>query len=149
MADMQAQLALEQKLMQAMNASYTAWQQVNAAHAALSEDQKGLTAKDAIDSAKMLDDALSMLEDGNPDKAGFGPLNRDLGRLLTMAGTADARPAQTIYSAAQEGCDSLNQALTRWQNLNQHEIAALNALLEKNRKPALPAAKVPTSPCTP
>ena len=149
LGDMQAQLALEQMLTQAMNTSYAAWQQVHAAHIALTEDQKGLNTKDATDSAKKLDDALGELEDGKPDKLGFGPLNRDLGRLLTMAGTGDASPAQTLYSAAQEGCDSLSQALKRWQDLNQHEIAAFNALLQKNGKPALPAAKVPTSACTP
>jgi len=147
LGDMQAQLALEQKLSQAMNASYEAWQQVHAAHTALAEDQKGLT-KEAADSAKKLDDALSALEDGKPDKPGFGPLNRDLGRLLTMAGAGDARPAQTLYSAAEEGCDNLNQALTQWQDLNQHEIEAFNAVLQKNGKPALPAAKVPSG-CTP
>ncbi|HET7749085.1 MAG TPA: hypothetical protein VFK81_06875, partial [Terriglobales bacterium] len=148
LGDMQAQLALERKLAQAMNASYEAWQQAHAAHSALSEDQKGLTTKEATDSAKKLDDALSALEDGKPEAPGFGPLNRDLGRLLTMAGTGDSRPAQTLYSAAQEECDSLNHSLTRWQDLNQHEIAAFNALLEKNGKPALPAVKVP-SVCTP
>jgi photosystem II stability/assembly factor-like uncharacterized protein len=148
LGDMQAQLALEQKLAQAMNASYKAWQQVHDAHNTLAEDQKSLTAKETTDSAKKLDDALSALEDGKPDKPGFGPLNRDLGRLLTIAGTGDARPAQTLYSAAQQGCDNLNQALTQWQNLNQHEIAAFNAVLQKNGKPVLPAAKAPLG-CSP
>ncbi|HEY6939247.1 MAG TPA: hypothetical protein VI424_18945, partial [Terriglobales bacterium] len=149
LSDMQAQLALEQKLTQAMNTSYAAWQQVHAAHTALAEDQKALTAKEAADSAKKLDDALSALEDGKPEQPGFGPLNRDLGRLLTMAGSGDARPAQTLYSAAQEGCDNLSQALRRWQDLNQHDIAAFNTLLQKDGKPVLPAATVPTSACTP
>ncbi|MGE5205862.1 MAG: hypothetical protein ACM3PW_09615, partial [Chlamydiota bacterium] len=144
-ADLQAQLALEQKLVQAMDASDEAWQQVHAARTALAGDQKNLTAKDATDAAKKSDDSLAALEDGTPQKPGFGPLNRDLGRLLTMAGTADARPAQTLYTAAQEECTSLNQALARWQDLNQHELAALNSLLQKSGKPALPVAPVPAA----
>ena len=148
-ADLQAQSALEQKLVQAMNTSYEAWQQVHAAHTTLAAAQKSLTAKEATDSAKKLDDALSELEDGKPEQPGFGPLNRDLGRLLTMAGTGDAGPAQTLYSAAREACATLNQALSLWQNLNQHEIAGLNTVLQKNGKPALPAAKVPAAACAP
>jgi hypothetical protein len=147
-ANLQAQSALEQKLVQAMNTSYEAWQQVHAAHTELAAARKSLTAKEATDSAKKLDDALSELEDGKPEQPGFGPLNRDLGRLLTMTGTGDARPAQTLYSAAQEACASLNQALTRWRDLNQHEIDAFNALLQKNGKPTLPSIQAPLG-CAP
>ncbi len=147
-ADLQAQLALEQRLAQAMNSSDEAWQQVHAARTALAVKDKDLTAKDASDSAKRLDDALAALEDGTSQKPGFGPLNRDLGRLLTMVGSADARPAQTLYAAAQEKCDHLNQALASWQALNQHELPALNSLLQKNGKPALPSAQAPPA-CVP
>jgi photosystem II stability/assembly factor-like uncharacterized protein len=148
-ADLRAQLALEQKLAQAMDVSYQAWEQVHAARTALAEDRKSLTAKDALDSVKKLDDALGALEDGDPQRLGFGPLNRDLGRLLTMAGSGDARPAQTLYAAAQEGCANLNQALTRWQDLSQHDFVSFNALLQKAGKPELPGAKMLAAGCTP
>ncbi|HSB75437.1 MAG TPA: hypothetical protein VLC12_07285, partial [Terriglobales bacterium] len=148
-ADYEAQLALERKLSQAMDASDQAWEQVHAARSALANDQKDLSQKDITQPAKKLDDALGELEDGNPQKPGFGPLNRDLGRLMTMAGTGDARPAQTLYAAARDACDSLNQALARWRQLNQQELASFNALLQKNGKPPLPIAQAPASGCAP
>ena len=147
--DLQAQLALEQKLVAAMNSSDEAWQQVHAARTALVSAEKGLSAKDATDAAKKLDTALGELEDGTPQKPGFGPLNRDLGRLLTMTGTGDARPAATLYTAAQEQCADLREALGRWQGLNQRDIPAINALLQKSGKTVLPPATAAPSGCTP
>ena len=149
LADFQAQLALEQKLARAMDTSYAAWQQVHAVRSELGTDGKSLTAKDDTDSAKKLDNALGDLEDGTAQKAGFGPLNRDLGRLMTMAGSGDSRPAQTLYSAAEDACSALSQALAQWQQLNQHELPAFNTVLQKNGKPALPLTKALPAGCTP
>lgn len=149
LADLQAQLALEQKLVHAMDTSDVAWRQVHATRTALQADEKNLTGKESTEPARKLDDALAALEDGDPQKPGFGPLNRDLGRLLTMIGTGDARPAQTLYAAAEGQCAQLNQDLARWQEVNQHELAEFNALLQKNGKTALPVAQPPSSGCTP
>jgi photosystem II stability/assembly factor-like uncharacterized protein len=147
-ADLEAQLALEQKLVNAMDVSDAAWQQVHAARTALQAEDKNLTAKDTSDAAKNLDEDLAALEDGDPQKPGFGPLNRDLGRLLTMTGTGDARPAQTLYAAAEALCGHLNQDLVRWQELNLHQLPAFNGLLEKNGRAALPVITPPGSGCT-
>ncbi|MBV9339541.1 MAG: hypothetical protein JO159_01460 [Acidobacteria bacterium] len=145
-ADLEAQLALEEKLVHAMDVSDAAWKQVHAARTAVEPAEKNAAAKDA---AKKLDIALAALEDGDPQKPGFGPLNRDLGRLLTMTGTGDARPAETLYAAVQAHCGHLDEDLARWQELNQHEVVAINSLLAKDGKGTLPVVTPPGSGCTP
>ncbi|MBV9625497.1 MAG: hypothetical protein JOZ14_16135, partial [Acidobacteria bacterium] len=145
-ADLEAQLALEEKLVHAMDVSDAAWKQVHAARTAVEPAEKNAAAKDA---AKKLAIALAALEDGDPQKPGFGPLNRDLGRLLTMTGTGDARPAETLYAAVQAHCGHLDEDLARWQELNQHELVAINSLLAKDGKGTLPVVTPPGSGCTP
>ena len=66
-----------------------------------------------------------------------------------MTGTGDARSAQTLYVAAEARCGHLNDDLARWQEVNRHELAALNSLLEKNGKKALPVTTPPGLGCTP
>lgn len=58
-------------------------------------------------------------------------------------------PAQTLYTSAREQCADLKEALARWQDLNQHDIPAINRLLHKSGKTALPLATAPLSGCIP
>ena len=142
-ADYDAMLALELTAGRGMAASYDAWNQVHAARQALLAQKAKLgsgsqkTAADAIDA---LDKQLRALEDGNRGAPGFGPMNRDLGRVAGMAGTGDARPATSLQAAATEQCSILDQALERWRNLNATDIMAFNASAQQNGLATLPVA---------
>ncbi|HZW51198.1 MAG TPA: hypothetical protein VFF05_05020, partial [Rudaea sp.] len=106
-ADYDAQLALEQRLTRGMAGSYEAWNQAHAARTALDAQKSKLganAAKAAGDAIAATEKQLDVFEDGTRGTPGFGPLNRDLGRYIEMAGTADGRPSQLLLAAASAQC---------------------------------------------
>jgi hypothetical protein len=48
------------------------------------------------------------------------------------------RPADTVQSAAQQSCDALDKDLANWRQLNEHDLAAFNAVLTANKQAPLP-----------
>jgi hypothetical protein len=142
-ADFEAQLALEQRLDRGMAASYDAWNQAHAARQALRANAEKLGAnptKAANDAIASLDKQLAVFEDGARNESGFGPLNRDIGRLVTMVGTADGAPSQTLVIAVGSQCAELDKALRRWRDLNGKDIAQFNASASQNGLTLLPVA---------
>ncbi len=142
-AEFAAQLALEQRLGRGMAASYDAWNQAHAARTALNGQKEKLGAnapKAAADAIAALDKQLDVFENGARGQNGFGPLNRDIGRLVTMAGTADGAPSQTLAQAAMAECGELDKVLASWRDLNTKEIAAFNSAAAQNGTTALPVA---------
>ena len=140
-ADFQAQLALEQRLNRGMAASYEAWNQVHATRTALTTQKEKLGAnppKNAADEIAALDKQLDAFENGARGQNGFGPLNRDIGRLVTMAGTADGAPSQMLVGAANGECGELDKTLTAWRDLNTKDIATFNSSAQQNGLTTLP-----------
>jgi hypothetical protein len=142
-ADYEAQLALEQRLGRGMAATYEAWNQAHAAHTALTTQKEKLgtnVAKEVGDAMAALDKQLGVFEDGARGETGFGPLNRDIGRYVTMAGTADGRPSQLLAAAATAQCAEIDKALARWKDFNTKDVAQFNASAQQNGLTALPMA---------
>ena len=77
----------------------------------------------------------------------FGPVNRDLARLIFSVESADMRPADTVKAALQQNCDALDKDLAQWQQLNQQEIPSFNQLLAGSKAAALPVATVNMGGC--
>ena len=143
----QRDLALE--IVRGMKSSYDSYEQVAALHKALTEQKKTLPDNDAEtkQALNQIETKIEALEKGTKTAPGFGPVNRDLGRLLFSVENADMRPAQTVQSAVQQLCDALSKDQLIWQQLNEQDILPLNAKAARNKAPALPRITVTMSGC--
>jgi hypothetical protein len=142
-ADLVAQLELAKKLAAWMDGSAAAFNRVIALHGAIKEKTKlpanaGMT-KDLASGVAEFEKQLSALEDGNDAAPGFGPLNRDFGRYLTMVESGDYRPGESAHRAAAEACESLKKNISAWNKLIAEGLPSLNKSLEQAKLPALPA----------
>ena len=131
-----------------MKSSFDAFHQVDALRKALDAVQKSTTASD--DKTKQAADALNKkidaIEKGTRTAPGFGPVNRDLARLIYSVESADMRPADTVKSAVEQNCTVLDKNLTQWQQLNQQDVPAFNNLVAGSK---LPIATVNLGGCKP
>ena len=126
-ADYGAQLAIQLRLDRAMATTFAAWNQVHEARTRLKpQNSKSAEATPEPEEASekkpvTLDDQLKAFEDGSRKRPGFGPLNRDLGRYMEMAGTADGRPSQLLQTAVDAQCAELGKKLAEWKEfIAQH-----------------------------
>jgi hypothetical protein len=134
-----------------MKASHDAYLQAAALRKDLAERQKAL--KDAAgdemkptkDAAASLDKKIEALEKGTRTAPGFGPVNRDLTRLIFSVESADMRPAEAVRSAVQQSCDALDKDLASWRRLSEQDLASFNAMLIAAKLSPLPAAEIGTS----
>ncbi len=88
-AELQSQLDLAQKLTAGMAATYMAYGQAEALHAEAFTDAAG-------------------------PPAGFGPLNRDLTRMLIAVDQSDSPPASQVSEVFQDMCQEVNVTLAKW-----------------------------------
>jgi hypothetical protein len=95
--------------------------------------------KETKDAVAEFEKKIDAVDKGTKRAPGFGPVNRDLGRILFSLESADMRPADAVRSAAEQSCEALDKALANWQHLNQQELAAFNTLLAANQEAPLPA----------
>jgi len=147
--DLVAQRDLALAITRGMKSSYDAFLQVKSVRDALTNAQKALTGADA-DKIKTAADALTKelnaVDKGTKTAPGFGPVNRELARLIFSVENADLRPADTVRAAVQQNCDSLDKDLAQWQQLNQQNVPAFNAM-PAGSKAALPVAVVTMGGC--
>ncbi|HKD86700.1 MAG TPA: hypothetical protein VKB58_18270 [Terriglobales bacterium] len=149
-ADLVDQRDLALQVSRGMKASYDAFHQAESLRAALSERQKSLTASEtqkAKETADALAKKLDAAQKGTRAAPGFGPVNRDLARLIFSIESADMLPGDTVRGAVEQNCQSLARDLAQWQQLNAQDIPALNAMLSETKAPALPVSNVSTQGC--
>ena len=136
-----------------MNSSYRAYNDVRTLRAALAIAQKGLAAnsaaKEASDAAQALDKELRELQDGTNNAPGFGSVNRDVARFVTMIQSGDIRPAKSIIENAAPSCLALQYELARWREINAESLPALNNLLKQNKLSPLRIVTVEKDPLCP
>jgi hypothetical protein len=94
--------------------------------------------KETKDSVAAFEKKIDTIDNGTKRAPGFGPVNRDLGRLIFSVESADMRPAETVQSAAQQTCDALDKDLANWRQLNEKDVADFNKVLAANQKAPLP-----------
>jgi hypothetical protein len=106
--------------------------------------------KEVKDEMAAFEKKLDSIEQGTKAAPGFGPVNRDLSRLIFSVENADMRPADTVQSAVQQSCEALDKDLASWQQLNEQDIGAFNRVLAANQQPALaPVTGIGTAGCRP
>jgi photosystem II stability/assembly factor-like uncharacterized protein len=146
-SDLEAQLALAERIGDMMRASYEAHNGVASLAAELYGRMKALSsnpnAKDASDAAAALMKELFEVSEGANNSPGFGPVNRDLARYLSMVESGDVRPAESASVAVADSCDSLAKAITSLRKINEESLPALNKLLAKYNLSPLRAPSVP------
>ena len=142
-ADLEAQLDLGKKISDMMAASYNSYGELASLRAALAERLKSLSgnpqAKDATDAAAALLKELEEIAEGTNAGGGFGSVNRDMARLMTMVEGGDVRPAETALGTAGESCESLRRSVERLKKVNAESLPALNKLLRQYNLAPLPA----------
>ena len=145
----QRDLALE--VSRGMKSSHDAFHQVDALRAALEERREALdSAGKAIkDAATQLEKKIDDLMRGPRSKPGFGPVNRELGRVIFSLESADMRPAPAVRETVQHQCDALANDLVNWKNLNERELLSLNQSLAQTKIAALPSVTVTLGGCKP
>ena len=140
-ADLADQLDLAQQITRGMKTSSDAFYQVAALRKALAQRTDALKqsetkeTKDAVDNFEKKIDAI---DKGTKRAPGFGPVNRDLARIIFSVESADMRPADTVQSAAQQSCEALDNDLANWRHLNEQDVAAINTVLVANKQAPLP-----------
>jgi len=118
----------------------------------LSDRQKGINPdelKKLKETADALEKKIDAAQNGTHTAPGFGPINRELARLIYSVESADMRPADTVRAAIQQSCDGLDKALVLWSQLNAQDVPAFNATLAANKAQALPVTTVSISGCKP
>lgn len=152
-ADLLAQEELGRKLASWMDETASAYDEVTALGKELADRKKALASaspsKEANDAVAELEKQLSALESGSEESRGFGALNRDLARYLTMIDSADLRPTESARKAAAEACQAYKKDVALWNKLNAETLPALNKHLEQSKLLPLHAAKSHVEPlCT-
>ncbi len=135
-----------------MNASFEAYHQIAALRKALADRQAALGAdemKKLKEASDALDKKIDAAQNGTHTAPGFGPINRELARLIFSVESADMRPADTVRAAIQQSCDALDKALVLWSQLNAQDAPAFNATLAGSKAPPLPVTTVSIGGCKP
>jgi hypothetical protein len=140
-ADLSDQLDLARRITQGMKASSDAFYQVAGLRKALTERTDALKqseTKETKDAVAAFEKKIDAIDNGTKRAPGFGPVNRDLARLIFSVESADMPPADTVRSAAQQNCDALDKDLANWRQLNEQDLAAFNAVLAAGKQAPLP-----------
>jgi hypothetical protein len=111
-----------------MKSSYDAFEKLRTLHKAVTKDKKPQAgqAKAQHEEMDRLEKKFESLEKGTKQAPGFGPINRDLGRLISSVESADIAPTQAVRSAVQQLCDDLDKGLQEFHSLNLQDVPALD-----------------------
>lgn len=152
-ADLEAQLEVARMIDAWMDSSYHSYNEVGALRSALAAAQKALPAnpqtKGLSDALQALDKELVEIQDGTNTAPGFGAINRDVARFVTMIQSGDIRPAKSIIENAAPSCTALQNDLARWRKINSGTLPTLNQVLKQNKMALLPVVAVDKDPTCP
>ncbi|MGC2110052.1 MAG: hypothetical protein WA655_11085 [Candidatus Korobacteraceae bacterium] len=149
-SDLVEQRDLALQITRGMKSSYDAYQQVEGLRKALAERQKAMSDADRQkikEASAALVKKIDAIQKGSNIAPGFGPVNRDLARLIFSVESADMRPAETVRAAVQQNCDALDKDLAQSQQLNEQDVASFNAVLAKSKAAALPLVATGLAGC--
>jgi photosystem II stability/assembly factor-like uncharacterized protein len=137
--DLEAQLELAKQISALMAASYSSYNEVASLRVALAEMKQRLAGKfkDVTAPTTALEKELLEIQDGPSAAPGFGSVNRDLARYMTMIESGDMRPATSARENTQKCCEALKKDLARWRKVNAESVPALNKLLARYKLAAL------------
>jgi hypothetical protein len=128
-AELKRQLDLAQRIASAMGVTYAVYNQA-------AQLQKELAGLPQTEATKEIDGKLRGLTDAAGPPEGFGPLNRDLTRMLIAIDQSDSPPAAEVVEAYSGMCQEVQAALSRWNEIRTTDLPKLTI----DRKPASPPA---------
>jgi photosystem II stability/assembly factor-like uncharacterized protein len=146
-ADLAEQFQLASEICDAMNSSFRALSELRSLRAQIKSlpaaNQKGALAN----SLRAFDQKLAALVSESPAPgsatASLSKLNGDLGKLLAVVDSADARPTEAARDTFSDLQRALSPALTQWSDLKSRELPALNDQLRKSKVPPLDPSLAP------
>ena len=155
--DLHKQFEMEAGIVEGMNESYEALQQVRSVRAQIKERSakvKGtlsdsLTAldKQAAEMEGATESAFFGLPRAGKQPENFSTLNQHFGTLLTVADSADAAPTTQASAVYLELEDALSQLIAQWNQIQHTELTAVNAGLRKAQlEPVSPNKSVGSEP---
>lgn len=158
-ADVRAQVALVKKLHAGLQAAWDGSQNVSAWRtalgAAMPSDSTSELGKTIVTFRAKLD-SVGGNAGGGRGFGGRGGAAAALPNFVTVHGrlmgqfntqeNGDLAPTESMLHGFATACGELAKVVTRWQGINTKELPAMNALLTKNGKAALPAATAVAPP---
>src|SRR5260221_6313415 len=137
--DLEAQLDVARKIDDWMNISYRAYGEVAALRANIAAAQSSLNGnpKELVDALKASEKDLEELQEGSTTAPGFGAINRDVSRFVSMIQNGDIRPAKSVIENPAPSCVALKDDLARWRKINSETLPALNERLMQQKLRAL------------
>jgi len=146
--DLEAQLEVARMIDDWMNISYQAYNDIGRLRATL-DDLRRSGKFESTEVIVALDKELGELQEGTNDSPGFGAVNRDVTRFVSMIQTGDLRPAKSIIENATPSCVALKNNLTHLRMLNQEKLTSLNAMLKQSGLAVVSIPKAPNDPRCP
>ena len=133
-----------------MDITFTAYNEIATLRASLAALEKtAATNKPVIDAAQALDNELGQIQNGTAASPGFGAINRDVNRYVTMIQSGDMRPAETALENAKSACSALRNDLTVWRRIANENLPALNKTLQQSKLRTLSVPSVANEPACP
>jgi hypothetical protein len=111
--DLESQLDVALMIDYWMNSSYAAYNWIAITRAIIAESKKNSTDKAMLDWGQNVEKELAELQEGTSEAPGFGSINRDVTRFVSMIQSADRRPAKSIIENATPSCVALKNNLAR------------------------------------
>ena len=111
--DLEAQLDVARMIDEWMNISYSLYNWISHVRPIYAESKKKTTDKATLDWIQNAEKELAELQEGTNDNPGFGAINRDVTRFVSMIQSADRRPAKSIIENATPSCIALKNNLAR------------------------------------
>ena len=143
-AQLRQQLELAQKIAASMNVTYEGYNQAAQLHTELAgrvaQLEKAGNAADALAAAQSAEGKARELTDAAGPPAGFGPMNRDLTRLMVAVDQSDTAPASALLETFAGMCQDARDAIGRWNDLRK-DVPQLNAILAAQKLTPLAVAK--------
>ena len=163
LADLGAQHALAMKLYEGIKAAWDGYQQVEAMRAAVTAVAHSESPADVATAATAFQAKLNEVggtpggrgrfggggfgaQGGPPPAPTFLRVNGRLAGLLGTVDNGDVAPTESMLKAFAGACVELGKAAAAWRALNETDLAAFNAVLQKNGLKPVPAAAGPTPP---
>ncbi|MDX6385935.1 MAG: hypothetical protein QOK48_3508 [Blastocatellia bacterium] len=148
--DLEAQLDFARAIDDWMNTSYRAYNDISALRTALATAQKSVPAgSPAMTAASALEKELGEIQEGTNTAPGFGAVNRDVARFVSMIQGSDTRPARSVIENATPSCVALKNDLARWRKVNSEMVPGLNQMLAGIKVKGLPLVSVAEDPRCP
>jgi photosystem II stability/assembly factor-like uncharacterized protein len=115
--ELEAQLDIARMIDDWMNISYSAFSQIERTRESQAQAPKNITDNNGPEAIAAFDKQLAELQEGTAENPGFGAINRDVTRFVTMIQSADTRPAKSIVENVTPSCIALKNNLARMRTL--------------------------------